>query len=430
LPLQKRQRIGVCRWSQGSRLADWWPGDGNELSRSGVEEDMRKAAWVLLVVLVALAAGGCGTRQVPPPRAAPRSAAVLHGFVLAAQLVQGQTGWLLTSHALSLTTDGGRTWTPITPPGVGARSVKGVFFLDPRHGWVAWAKPAPGGRARLEISATTNGGGSWSTSPLGAPSWLFAVAEPAYLDFTDIRHGWVAADVTQTALSPIGVLFRTSDGGARWQQLPMPTSGPAAFTSPQTGWLICDGQPGTRPAERFYVTADGGQAWHAETVTPPPGYRRDQATYLMPAPPSPAAGVLAVAFGGDGTRAVMAFYQAAGRGASWALRATIPLGGPAGDIIDLPVIVSPGTWLLVSMDTRQVVTVTRDGRQHSAVRISGLPDGGLAAASFTSTRTGWVVVGTGRCAHFKSDCTQTSALYATADGGAHWTLRATGNTAA
>jgi hypothetical protein len=393
---------------------------------------MRKAAWVLgVVVLVALAAAGCGTRQAPPHRAAPRAPAVLHGFVLAAQLVQGETGWLLTSHALSLTTDGGRAWTPITPPGVPARSVRGVFFLDPRRGWLVWAKPAPGGRARLEISATTNSGRSWSTSRLvGPPSWQFTVAEPAYLDFTDIRHGWVAADVTQTPLTPAGVLFRTTDGGARWRQLPMPTGGPAAFTSPQTGWAVCDCQPGTRPAERFYVTADGGQAWHPETVTPPAGYRRDQATYLMPAPPTPGAGALAVAFGRGGTRAVMAFYQAASGGASWALRATIPLGRPAGDINDLPVMVSPGTWLLVSMDTRRVLTLTRDGGRRSAVRISGLPDGGLAASSFTSTRTGWAVVGSGRCAHFKSGCTQTSALYATVDGGAHWTLRATGTTAA
>jgi hypothetical protein len=71
----------------------------------------------------------------------------------------------------------------------------------------------------------------------------------------------------------------------------------------------------------------------------------------------------------------------------------------------------------VTTIVRRILTLTRDTRQHSAVRISGLPDGDLAAASFTSTRTGWAVVGTGRCAHFKSDCTQTSALYATADSG-------------
>jgi len=73
-----------------------------------------------VVVLMALAAAGCGTRQVPPRRAAPRVPAVPHGPVTAAQLVRGATGWLLTSRALLLTTDGGRAWAPITPPGLRA----------------------------------------------------------------------------------------------------------------------------------------------------------------------------------------------------------------------------------------------------------------------------------------------------------------------
>jgi photosystem II stability/assembly factor-like uncharacterized protein len=394
---------------------------------------MWRAARVLgVVALIAVGATGCGTRHAPPHRAAPpphRATPVARGFVLGAQLVRGSTGWLLTRHALFLTADGGRTWTPITPPGVRPSSVKGVFFLDPGHGWLVWSRPAPRGLFRLEISATVNGGRSWSTAPLGAPSWLFTSAEPAYIAFTDARHGWVAVDVTQTATSPAGVLFRTSDGGASWQQLPMPTGGPVAFTGPQTGRLVCDCQPGIRPAEQFYVTADGGQAWHAETVTPPAGYRRDQATYVIPRAAGPAAGVLAAVFGGGGTRAVMALYQSAGHDAPWVLKTVVPIGRPPGDINGLPVIISPGTWVIVSMDARQVVTVTRGGGRQSTVRISGLPAGGLAAASFTSARTGWAIVGTGRCAHFKSDCTQTSALYSTTDGGAHWTLRVTGHTA-
>jgi len=217
------------------------------------------------------------------------------------------------------------------------------------------------------------------------------------------------------------VLFRTTDGGARWQQLPIPVSGPVAFK--RTGWLVCDGQPGTRPVDRFYVTTDGGQSWHPETITPPAGYRPGQATYLMPTPTPPAAGVLTVAFGGSGTRAVMAFHQAADRGTSWHLKATGPMGRPGGDVNGQPVIIAHATWLTVSMDTRQVVTVTADGARQSPARISGLPGGGLAGASFTSTRSGWAVLNIDKCAGFKTDCTQTSALYATTDGGAHWTLK-------
>ncbi len=118
------------------------------------------------------------------------------GEVIGTQLLPGETGWLLTDRALSWTADDGRTWEAITPPRVSARSVKGVFFLDPRHGWVVSTRPARGGRARPQISATAGGGRSWSTSPLGQPAWQFTLAEPAHIDFTDPPHGWVAVDVT------------------------------------------------------------------------------------------------------------------------------------------------------------------------------------------------------------------------------------------
>ena len=266
--------------------------------------DMRKAARALgAVLIVALTTTGCGTGHAPSYGPVRRLPPATPGIVAAARLIRGGTGWLLAGRALSLTADDGRTWTAITPPGVPARLVKGVFFLDRRHGWVAWAKPVPGGRALLEISSTADRGRSWSASPLGRPSGLFAdtLTEPAYIDFTDPQHGWVTADITLTPLSPLGVLFRTTDGGASWRQLPIPVSGPVAFTGPRTGWLVCDCQPGTRRAERFYVTSDGGRAWHAQTVIPPAGYRRDRATYLIPQPAGPAGAVLAATFGGGGS---------------------------------------------------------------------------------------------------------------------------------
>ncbi len=80
---------------------------------------MRKAARVLgVVALIAVAATGCGARHAPAHRAAPVARGFVRGFVRGAQLVRGSTGWLLTRHALFLTADGSRTWTPITPPGV------------------------------------------------------------------------------------------------------------------------------------------------------------------------------------------------------------------------------------------------------------------------------------------------------------------------
>ena len=70
---------------------------------------------------------------------------VLPGLVRAAQLVTGAVGWVLAANMLAVTSDAGRTWTPITPPGVRAGVIRGVYFRDVRRGWVVSAWPATWG---------------------------------------------------------------------------------------------------------------------------------------------------------------------------------------------------------------------------------------------------------------------------------------------
>ncbi len=94
--------------------------------------------------------------------------------------------------------------------------------MDNQHGWAV--SSSAGNPAQLEISATADGGTSWSTSDLGGPAADFgdSTSAPAYIDFVDGRHGWVMLLV---AASDAGYLFQTSDGGTTWQQLPRPSAG-------------------------------------------------------------------------------------------------------------------------------------------------------------------------------------------------------------
>ncbi len=217
----------------------------------------------------------------------------------------------------------------------------------------------------------------------------------------------------------IGVLLRTTDGGRTWRRFPMPTGGPVEFISPATGWLTSDGQPGTYAVEKIYVTEDGGRSWRSETATPPAGFARAQALYALPAFTAPA-GVVAGIFGGEGARAVMGFYQTANGGTSWQLRATVPMGHPQGDVDGLAAVADRATWVAMSMDTRRVVTVTGDGRHEVSVPVAGVPFSGIGDGSFTTAGTGWVVSDASKCTGFKTGCTDTIALFATTDSGAHW----------
>jgi hypothetical protein len=344
---------------------------------------------------------------------------VASGLVRSAQLVAGSTGWVLTDDALDKTSDGGRTWAAITPPGVAPRWIRGVFFLDTRRGWVVSARARNPGQ--LEISTTADRGASWSTTDLGSPAPDFAdsTGVPVYIDFVGAQHGWVMSIV---AASDAGYLFRTTDGGRTWQQLPRPIGGPVEFISPTTGWLTSGGQPGTRFSESFYVTRDGGRTWRTETVTPPAGFRRDQATYAIPTFTTPAH-VLLAAFG-NGTRSAARFYQTSDRGATWQLKATAPTTNPTGgEVSPSAAAAGPARWLAVTIDGSAIADITGDGARKILIRPAGLPSSpgtGFGDVSLTSSGTGWVLSDTNKCTGFKTGCTQTTALFATTDAGAHW----------
>jgi len=319
-----------------------------------------------------------------------------------------------------LTSDAGQTWTTITPPGASAGTIKGVFFTDPQDGWVvSYQPPSTSNATQLQISATSDGGKSWSSSPLGKPDPAFTDSQslPAYVDFLDAMHGWVVVMLASSANFSTGILFQTSDGGATWSRLSLPVGGPVEFISPTTGWLA-DGRQG----DQLYVTSDGGQAWTAETVAPPAGFTQEQAAYTIPRFTSPADVILAAFSNGTGSAA--GFYQANAGATSWQLKATVPAGSPSGDVSPAASLVSPTQWVAITPDGTQIVDVTQNGGSQASISPAGLPspaNTAVSQASFSSTASGWLVADTSQCAGFKTNCTERTALFATTDNGAHWT---------
>jgi photosystem II stability/assembly factor-like uncharacterized protein len=140
----------------------------------------------------------------PEPPVAPASAVTLH-------FVDDAAGWLVVRHASSsnfslgslfATSDGGRTWTPLTIP-IG----EPVAFASRDDGWTA------GGAAGDELYRTVDGGRTWQAQHVGAES-----DRPRFYRlpaFRDEREGLlpvIAAD------DPARLeLYATGDGGATWE---------------------------------------------------------------------------------------------------------------------------------------------------------------------------------------------------------------------
>jgi photosystem II stability/assembly factor-like uncharacterized protein len=167
------------------------------------------------------------------------------------QMTSATTGWALyypedpnsasiPFTLLARTTDGGRSWTDVTP--TAARPM----LATPDAEQVL--EPAGGERAYLAVTgateesnsvvnttrvfATTDGGRTWTESaPLRAESTVSQVS------FADPEHGFLLLGGGDGAMGQDAVsLYRTSDGGGHWSL--------AAATPAQTGTTV-DSQPGS-----------------------------------------------------------------------------------------------------------------------------------------------------------------------------------------
>jgi photosystem II stability/assembly factor-like uncharacterized protein len=196
-----------------------------------------------------------------------------------------EVDWVTTGDGLDITTDGGRTWRPVTPPNVNGVTVSEHItavdaigtdnlwaVLEDVPGLVPFGQSANGSVRGQGIDRSADGGRTWTFTAL--PGCLQNCG-PLSLSFVDAQHGFAATSPQRGD----STLFSTQDGGVTWTSLAsMPNlgsvevGGPIAqpqilFTSSLDGWAITgpsgygpQGQP-TDPGGVLYRTTDGGVSW-------------------------------------------------------------------------------------------------------------------------------------------------------------------------
>ncbi|MDH2429460.1 oxidoreductase [Sphaerisporangium sp. TRM90804] len=224
------------------------------------------------------------------------------------------------------TTDGGRRWRNVSPPGVADLQFRDVEAFDART-----AVALSIGEGELSrVYRTDDGGGTWAET--------FRNDEPrAFYDclaFFDRRHGLAMSD-------PVDGRFRilsTDDGGRTWRVLPssgMPEALPGEAGFAASGQcLVTAGRndvwmaTGGAARSRVFHSADRGRTWTVADTTIPAG--------------DPARGVFALAFrtprdgiavGGDfqpGLPSPDAAATTADGGRTWRTAATPPEGYRSG----------------------------------------------------------------------------------------------------
>jgi photosystem II stability/assembly factor-like uncharacterized protein len=127
------------------------------------------------------------------------------------------------------TVDGGRRWSaePILSGVADLTSVSSASFVDAVNGWLLLSSPAVTNGA--ELVRTSDGGATWTN--LGPP--VVAIDEAYRVHFTDPQVGWL------DTLSARPYAYKSINGGATWQQLPLP--GPSGGW-PKTGQFFVGAQ--------------------------------------------------------------------------------------------------------------------------------------------------------------------------------------------
>src|ERR1700682_1382852 len=237
---------------------------------------------VVLVVLLAAAAVGVALalhqfvrRTIP---VIPHSGPVSRGCSQAGiYMVDANVGWQGTSR----TTDGGKTWQDVSPPGQSGQ-VKGgntVCATDGTHAWVTYGTGSVTYQPdHVVVMSTRDGGQSWQQGGViavpFATDWRLNFS--VELSFFDDQDGWLLMEYSSTPM--LRLLYATSDGGAHWAVVSRVaglglgniglgcSENGMMFVSLQRGWLTwnCSIGYGDQPPQSGPVIAgtnDGGLSW-------------------------------------------------------------------------------------------------------------------------------------------------------------------------
>ncbi|MFL6013336.1 MAG: WD40/YVTN/BNR-like repeat-containing protein, partial [Gaiellaceae bacterium] len=190
--------------------------------------------------------GGAHWRQLfPHPPGLPQGPVVFESPRRG--LGAGTAGLTADAGAVLATADGGRSWRVRSR--LRHRAIQQLVLAGTDVWAVAAARRPDGTTGTARLYRSTDNGHTWRPMPTPVPTMF------PRLSFPTARSGLFAYD---------GGLFRTTNGGKRWQRVSRRNLSNARFATPKIGLassLLAD-------RNKLFSTTDGGAHWHHSSLPP------------------------------------------------------------------------------------------------------------------------------------------------------------------
>ena len=187
------------------------------------------------------------------------------------------------SERILVTEDGGAHWIDVTPLDqtllMSTDATALAFFLDVDHAWATFGQEPYGSPDEVPIWRTSDGGASWSASPLPEIASLIETYNPYHFFFLDENHGWFMAALGGGMQKVYSAIYATSDGGATWARTLDPYTdievqsfdkAGMVFADSMHGWITDDGR-GVKSGLYILISGDGGVTWLPSPLPEPAG---------------------------------------------------------------------------------------------------------------------------------------------------------------
>lgn len=354
------------------------------------------------------------------------------------KLISPGVGWVSAGNHLFWTNNDGVTWTDITPPGPGNQSLLSVFFLDPTHGWAAFAvgSSEADSSTQIRLVQTHDEGKNWNSLPFDRTRYSSLknrAAIPSALWFVDAQHGWFQWTLATSSAFSSGLMYSTSDGGATWVELADPPSaGNFRFQTTQDGWMVSPASDFVADGDTLNVTHDGGKTWQEVTIPKPNGCAKCQRLFSDTKFEDVNHGVVAVTYVdpiAPGGREINATYATGDSGKSWQSSEVYEQSSSEFSKSGMASVVGGHAIRVFNGKSNEGIQL-RNGNSaiNSSYPKSLPPRGFISASDFVDDLQGWLAYNTYSCAKFKnpradgkgSSCLRPSQqfdLIATNDGG-------------